>query len=357
MDTELEQLSKTDRNPSQESRYRELLSQQRLPYFQGGNLSSTEQFRSFAGGGGGLGAAFDPLETARQLRQFNVEANQPQISSLQASIPETQARFGAERTRLTGEKEPLKQRYQSIIDELTRQETVKTSEESGRLSREFGRRGVPLASGVFEQDLAKTLTPYQQYYTGQRTQAGLERETGLRGIEQLISGLSGQETDITRQIQNSIALLQSGNPLESIQGALSLIQLQQQGAQNQSQNALAQQQLTLAEREQGLKYAPDLNADLTRKLLEAQLANANRTPGTGISSLTTQLNPEPKPIGPPSPTQAQRAQMPGSRESVDAAARALGIDNSAYNKRAQESALLQLLSNTGKVNFNYRYGL
>src|SRR3990167_10258162 len=86
------------------------------------------------------------VATAQKLRQFNIESNQPAISSLQASIPETEQKFAAEQTRLGGEKEPLKQRYQSIIDELTRREGVDITATQRRTGQEFGYRGIPASS-------------------------------------------------------------------------------------------------------------------------------------------------------------------------------------------------------------------
>src|SRR3990167_9463241 len=95
------------------------------------------------GGGGGGGFSFqmpDPVESARKMQEFYVNANQPAIQSLQASIPETSARFGAERTRLGGEKQALPQRYNSIMDEIKRREGIDVSAQERVTSREFGRR-------------------------------------------------------------------------------------------------------------------------------------------------------------------------------------------------------------------------
>lgn len=260
-DTELEKLSKTDRNPIDEARYRELLSQSNLPYYQGGNLSTTGQFQQFAAGApSGAGGAVDPIAQAQKLLDFQRQANQPAISSLQASIPETEQRFAAEQTRLGGEKEPLKQRYQSIIDELTRREGVDVTAAQRRTGQEFGYRGIPASSTLFLDELQRAESPIRQAYGGQIKDVGFEREAGLRGIDQLLAQLAGQSTEAKRTIQNAIAQLQSGQPGEAIQGAMQILQLQQQQQQFGQEQVLARQQQALAERELTEYKIPSLAA-------------------------------------------------------------------------------------------------
>ncbi|MBI2005627.1 MAG: hypothetical protein HYS80_02590, partial [Candidatus Aenigmarchaeota archaeon] len=157
-DTELQQLAKTDRNPVQETRYRELLRQQ----------ETSQPFGNYA-----TSATPDLAALARQQLQLRQEANAPAVASLEAGIPETSARFATERTRLAGEKEPLKQRYQSILDEITRREKVDVGAQERVTSREFGRRGIPLSSGLFDTTLQEAVSPLSQFYTGQAKEAGL----------------------------------------------------------------------------------------------------------------------------------------------------------------------------------------
>ena len=202
---------------------------------------------SFSTGTTGTG---DITSLAREMIKLQQEANAPAVSSLQASIPETSARFATERTRLSGEKEPLKQRYKTIIDEITRREKVDVGAQERVTSREFGRRGIPLSSGLFDTTLQEAVSPLRQFYTGQTKEAGLGQEEGLRGIEDLIASLIGKETEATRGIQNAIAQIQAGGSGQGIQNALSLYQAQKQAEQQQAQFTLQQ---ALAERELGLK--------------------------------------------------------------------------------------------------------
>lgn len=229
-DTRLEQLAKTTRNPIEETEYRNLLTTQSLPYFQGGNATTTAQFRAATAGGTTGTSPTDLVDIARQLQGLREEANRPAVSSLEASIPETQTRYAAEQTRLAGEKQPLKNRYQGILDEIIRRENVDVSAQQQVTSREFGKRGIPLSSGLFDVELQKGVSPVRQFYTGQTTQTGLEREAGVRKIDELIANVTGQGVESVRAIRNAIAQLQSGAGQEAISGALSLYNTQQQSA-------------------------------------------------------------------------------------------------------------------------------
>ena len=213
-------------NPSQQTEYEKMKAAD--PFEQAKKASSPESM----------------VATAQKLRQFNIESNQPAISSLQEQIPEVEQKFAAEQTRLGGEKEPLKQRYQSIIDELTRREGVDITATQRRTGQEFGYRGIPASSTLYLDELQRAESPIRQAYGGQIKDVGFERETGLRGIDQLISNLAGQSTEAKRTIQNAIGQLQSGDPASAIQGAMSILQLQQQQQQFMQQQALAERELT-----------------------------------------------------------------------------------------------------------------
>ena len=104
-------------------------------------------------------------------------------------------------------------------------------------SQEFGRRGIPLSSGVFQQTLADVLNPITSQYTN------LFKETGA-GREQDLLGLAQQ-----------IAQLQAGQPGQALSQALQFGGYQQQAqslaaqiANQQAQQQIAQQQQDLSRR-------------------------------------------------------------------------------------------------------------
>ncbi|MEK6830385.1 MAG: hypothetical protein AABY15_09800, partial [Nanoarchaeota archaeon] len=208
-DTLLEQLAKSDRNPIQEEQYRKLLSEQNLPYFQGGNLANVGQFRAATGYGqpqvagqpGGAGGGLqDIVGAAKQIQQFTSEANKPVIQSLEA------------------QRTPLLDRYSALLDQIKGNQATAEKRQSMATSQEFGRRGIPLSSGVFQQTLADVLNPITSQYTN------LYKETG-----------AGREQDLLALAQQ-IAQLQAGQPGQALSQAL-----QFGGYQQQAQSLAAQQ--------------------------------------------------------------------------------------------------------------------
>ena len=291
-----------DLNPAQAT---ELENQLRSEGIQFEKSSSVKGTRIVPGFGGAGAPQLDPIAQAQKFLEFQRQANQPAISSLQASLPETEQRFATERTRLGGEKEPLKQRYQNIIDQLTGREKADVALAQQRTGREFGYRGIPASSTLFLDELMRAESPIRQAYGGQIKDVGFERETGLRGIDQLLSQLAGQSVEAKRTIQNAIAQLQSGDPGSALQAAMSILSLQQNQAQFQQSQELQRQKLTqegtFNERELGLRYAPDPNADLQRQLLQAQIAKQQQVAGGGVvtggGGRPTEPNPTNRPTG------------------------------------------------------------
>lgn len=149
----------------------------------------------------------DAVAEAEKLRQYNIKANQPAIQSLEAS------------------KDPLKSRYDNLISEINRREGVESNQQTEATAKEYARRGIPLSSGAYDQALIDNLNPIREYYTGQTSQAQTGLEQGISEIDKLV------------------AQLQTGNPLESLQAAIQLAQLNSQNQQNAIQNALAERTL------------------------------------------------------------------------------------------------------------------
>jgi hypothetical protein len=125
MDTELQQLAKTDRNPVQETRYQELLRQQGSSVAQqSGGQYSTGQY-------GG-----DVFGLAQQLTQFGQQNIAPVVSS-------------------------LKDRYKVLLDQIGQ-----------TASTEMGRRGIPVSS-----------TSAQEYINKQQLDAATAQNEQLAGIQ------------------------------------------------------------------------------------------------------------------------------------------------------------------------------
>lgn len=149
----------------------------------------------------------------QQSTQQATQAIQPAIQSLEAS------------------KQPLTQRYEGLINQLKEQQGQEESRTKTSTSREFGRRGIPLSSGVFDTTLNEYLQPIGREYAGRVQQTGYEQQNALADLASRIAGL------------------QSGAQQSGIQNALSLYG-QQYGAytseiENEKQRQFAAQQAEL----------------------------------------------------------------------------------------------------------------
>lgn len=222
-------------------------------------------------------------DIAQQQLKLQQDANAPAVSSLQASIPEINSSFDSQVKSQQGRKTALSDRYDALVNKLV-------GEQSTATSREFGRRGVPLSSGLFDQTLLSQTNPI-------RTEVNAQKEAGLADIDALISQLGVNKTDQLRQVANSIAQLQSGGAKDAITQALSLYQGNQSNSLNQQE--LAQRAKQIAD-ESALqqKIYQNISLPQSQSSIAAQNAlTANRTIsggsndiGTGLEELFKQFN-------------------------------------------------------------------
>lgn len=188
------------------------------------------------------------------------KAIQPGLKSLEETLPEISQKYSTERSRLEGEKEPLKQRYQTLLNELKNKESQQVNTAQIAAAREFGKRGVPLSSGAYDQFLAQTVNPIQQNYSTLQTQTNQSMEEGLRNLTNLITGLTPQETADQRAIKQAMANLQVGAGQSSIENAFRQLQFQEQQRQFNQQQSLAQEQFNFSRQQtEAQKKAEDLS--------------------------------------------------------------------------------------------------
>jgi len=199
------------------------------------------------------------LKKAVQMAQETVK---PVVSSLTASIPEIQSRFAQEKTRLQGQVQPLSDRYSSLLDEIKGNQKTATEQQTVATANELGRRGVSTTSGLGEQTIASSLLPVNRTFTPLIQQTGLAREADLSALQNQITGLTGQETNSLRDIQNAIAQLQSGAATGAVPTALSLLGSQQQASQ------FAQQQQRLAQVDENTAQASKTAQEWQQKIFD-----------------------------------------------------------------------------------------
>lgn len=176
-DTEFDQLIKigSQRNPVQESRYRELKSQGATSRYESGGNS---------GGGSASGLNTDSiLKNAQAINEFNIKQNQPVIASYESS------------------KVPLKQRYDDLISSLKGSEKTAIDRQTLTTNNELARRGIGSDSGVYQQEVTNAVNPITERYAG------------------MVKDTTNQQNMDFSAIDQAIARLKSGAPMESVNAA------------------------------------------------------------------------------------------------------------------------------------------
>lgn len=173
----------------------------------------------------GLRKAFGSGITPEQF------AAQPAIRSLESSIPETEAAFQQRQAALSAEKQPLESRYSKILEEIKGREQRELSREETALSREFGKRGIPLSSGVFDVSLGEKLRPISEAFGEITSETAFGFENLLRDLTQQIAEVPTEQALAVRDIRNAIAQIQAGAGSQAIQNALAQAQLSEEARQ------------------------------------------------------------------------------------------------------------------------------
>jgi hypothetical protein len=245
---------------------------------------------SSSGGGSGF-SSVNPQDTIRAAIDAMKEANKPAVESLQASIPETSAKYAGATQRLVGSKAPLEQRYQQILDSIKGNQQVAENRQTLTTNNELGKRGISGSSGVAQQEITNAVNPITQQYTGLQKETSLAREEGLRGIDDQIANMTSQETADLRAIQNMIAQLSSGAGQSGLSAGMNLYStnLQAQQAEQQRQDNLKQQDIAnkLAQAQQSSKNTAVIEVGGRTKLIDTQTGQVIQD--LGITKLQSQV--------------------------------------------------------------------
>ena len=164
----------------------------------------------------------DAAELAAQQTKLRMEAIKPAVESYQASKPEVGQAFDTRTGQLAAEKQPLIDRYSNLIADLTGREQKSLGAQGKALSTEYGKRGIPLSSGMYEQDLTNKQAGISYDYGVQRKDVGLSQEADLRDLSNQISGLTSQRVEAMRGIDQAIANLHAGAGNQAETDALAL---------------------------------------------------------------------------------------------------------------------------------------
>ena len=185
------------------------------------NRASTQPSGSFNTSGGSFqGTNYEDI--IKRSIAMNQEANKPAVASLEASIPETTAKFAQTRSQLQAEVDPLKQRYDNLISQITQRGKVQEQRQSVATSGELAKRGILSSSTLAQQELANALNPITAETSATLKDVSLQGEASQRDLLNQIANLSTQETDAIRNVRNAIAQLQAGGNQQAITNAMNI---------------------------------------------------------------------------------------------------------------------------------------
>lgn len=228
-----------DLNPVQATR----LAQLRAAGSAGNPTGVESQGFNFGGASTGTGTGNYSDLVAQQLKMLQ-QANAPAIASLEASKPEIIQQYQNRANQLTAEQQPLEDRYKNLIDQINGTYAKQVGNTQTATAQEFGRRGISLTSGVYDQTLNQRINPILSEQAGQIKDVGLQQASDIRNLQNNVTNLTDQQVAQLRAVQNAIAQAQSGTSQDAISSALNLykIGLDQQNAlaDRQTQTALAQ---------------------------------------------------------------------------------------------------------------------
>ena len=233
-DSELQQLYKTARNPIQEQRYQQLLSQSGLSEGDVGKGGNGADSSGLNPNGATIQGA-QALQIANKAQQMQVQANQPAIATLNT------------------QKSSLDDQYSKLLDSISASEQPALNAQTLATNNELGRRGITSDSGVAQNQMASALLPVTTQFGQLQAQTGLSRQQDLGNIA------------------NAIAQLQTGNVPQSLNFATGI-----GGLQNQAQSIA--NQFTLG------------TATNANQLLLQKLANQFQQVGQGNSLVNTLNN-------------------------------------------------------------------
>lgn len=192
-------------------------------------------------------APVDVVGNAQKLLDFQKQANQPVISSLQSQQP------------------GLADKYKQLVDSIKGNQTLDTNRQTTTTANELGKRGLTSDSGVYQQEMTNALTPIDTQYAGLTANAN-----------------AGSISD-TQALALQIAQLQAGNPESALTGGLQVGGLQNQASQISAQNSLAAAQAQLAGAQSNYIPVPGVGLyNAQSKSLINQLNGGGATGGNGI---------------------------------------------------------------------------
>jgi len=168
----------------------------------------------------------------QKMVSANMSAVQPAIKSYQDQIPETQAAYAQRREQLEAEKTPLQERFANLLNRVKGtfegQKTMATT----TTNNELGRRGIVSSSGIADREMQGALNPIMEREGQAYTDIGLEQESAMRNLENMMNNLTTEEQSSIRQILNSIGGLSAQAGMGGVSQGLQLQGMNMSAAQS-----------------------------------------------------------------------------------------------------------------------------
>lgn len=159
------------------------------------------------------------INNAIKMQQETIK---PAVAQLESTIKPTTQSFDTRATQLSAERQPLKDRYKSLIDTIKGNQTTSENRQTVATRNELGKRGIPLTSGVAEQEVVNAVNPITSEYSGLIKETGLKGEADLRDLENQITNLGLSKVDALNVINNAIATMKSNAGSQGIQTGLGI---------------------------------------------------------------------------------------------------------------------------------------
>jgi len=227
-----------------------------------------------------------------KLVSANQQAIQPAISSYQAQIPETQQAYTERRSQLEAEKTPLKQRFDNLLAKVKSTFQGQRDLATTTTSNELGRRGIVGSSGIADREMQQALAPIFQAEGQATTDIGLEQESSLRQLENMISNMTIEEQSAIRGIMNAMGTMQSQAGLAGVSQGIQGTQFNQNQAMQQQQikNVMEQFTKTFGLQESGQDLQKKIFELISLPTSQANIAQINSNIANSGSDVI--LNPE-----------------------------------------------------------------
>lgn len=186
-------------------------------------------------------------DIANEQRNIALEAVKPAITSLEASIPEIKTKFESAQAQVGAEKEPLKARYEQLLNEIRGRETSQVNDVTKTANREFARRGITADSTFAAEETTGRTAPIRGQAQSDILTTTFDRESKLREIDNTITNLTQSMVEAERDVRNTIGQIQATAGTEAANRAYDIYKTQQAEKQAALDRALQERQVAAQE--------------------------------------------------------------------------------------------------------------